>query len=274
MDKRLIGAAILSLVGAGYMAVSLGLSLYTIAFLPAFIIVLVFNIRDGQKAKAVWLGFLLYLIATLLPSRVDFLFSPVPGLVMPVLLLHFAILVLAFMLVFVVFSGRRDTSHLPNRRLAVLAGSLLLVSVVVAVEEVVSILIDIYRVTGRLGYCIYDSWSTDMLRTPFWTSAAIGISVLLFRRERFTFYIVAPIFLVLDLLLVLGRIFHFSIGHLSPQSFFELVTTPFKITSGVGHLFYDVYAVLTLIAVVYFLKYYTNGSESHTKQAGTYTTRT
>jgi hypothetical protein len=261
MDKKLIAAAILSVIGAVIMALILGLSLYTVILLPAFVIVLVVNIWGGQRAKAVWLGFLLYLVVFILPSLVAVFFSPMSRSLGPIMLSCLLIVIIAFILVLAVFFPGQEMSRTPSRPLAVLAGIFLLLTVIVVVAEKVRFIEMYYSASEKVREYSQLNWPTIIFNTSFHVVIAICISVLLFLRERFTFYVVAPIFLILNLILAFNKIFHFTNDHLSNQEIISYLETPFRIGTEVVYLVNDIYVLLNLIIVVYFLRNYTKATE-------------
>jgi hypothetical protein len=265
MNKKLIVAAILSLIGAAPVAWILGLSVYTVVFFPAFIIVLIVNIWGGQRARAVWLGFLLSLMVIPFPSLLTVLFHPSSGELGIVILLILLIVIAAFVLVSTVFLRGQERSHIPDKQLAVLAGIILLLAAIILIAERVWYVETYYRISDELRRYSHSqlNWPYIILSTLSQVVITIGISVLLFFRERFTFFVVAPIFLVYNLLLAFNRIFHFSNAHLSRQEIILYLTTPFQLGTEVIFYIYDVYALLTLAFVVYFLESYTKGKEGY-----------
>jgi hypothetical protein len=261
MDKKLIFAAILSLIGAGIPALFFGLSLYTIMFLPAFIIVLIVNIWGGQTARAVWLGFLLSLMVIPFPTFLAVfpsLFGDTLGRTILFVLLTG---VTAFIIVFAVFFSRQETSRIPDRRLAVFTGILFLLTAIVIVADEVWYIKLFYRTSEQLRGHSQLNWPYIILSTSFQVIIAIGISVLLFLRERFTYFVVTPIFLVYNLLLALNRVFIFTNGHLYPREMINLLMRPFRIDTEVIFIVYRIYALLILVFVVYFLRNYTHGTK-------------
>lgn len=258
MDKRLIAAGVLSVIGAGIPAFFFGLSFYTIAFLPAFIIVLVFNIWGGQRTKAVWLAFLLYLFIISLKAL------PILSLPGRAVLLQI-LTIIAFVLVIAAFLRGQDMSHKPSRQLAVLAGIFILLTVVFLITEKIWFIKVFYGASEKIREHTQLNWPFIILSTSFQVVVAVCISVLLFIRERFTFYSIAPIFLIYNLLVALDKILHFKNDHLSTQEIISYLTTTFRIGTEVIRLVFDIHVFLTLIIAIYFFRNYTKETEKHSR---------
>jgi hypothetical protein len=197
-----ISAGILSVIGALIIVPFLGLSFYTVILLPAFIIVLIFNIRGTREAKAVWLGFLLFLFFSTYTAEI---FGTI---------VRFSLLILfgiSILLVFTSLYSREDPKQEPPKSLRIMT----------AFFFVIVIAVQLYKWSLDDMFVYFLLNEPVILKPPeiytykiFQIISYILLVIFLFSGNRFVFYTLAPIMLVLTLLFASDDILRFFRGHI------------------------------------------------------------
>src|SRR4030042_1111078 len=151
MNKKLIPAYVLSAFNLILIAVSVGLSLYTVIFLPIFFIALFFTIKGSLRGWFVWVGcicFLIYFSVRNISSldniwHLFIVYHPAVSLI--IFLTSAASLFVALMLADI----KSNTSPLMNKIPVKLTASLLLLLVFQMLWKVI---VDIYGFEYGLGF--------------------------------------------------------------------------------------------------------------------------
>jgi hypothetical protein len=244
MDGKLIVAAILSVIGAGLIALFIGLSLYTVVLLPAFIIVLVVCIWGGQRSKAVWLGFLLFILCM---SSVWYSHG--------IIFLSTLICLVSFFLVFSSFYSHENLKQAPPSVLRLFTPLFILLALVVQLyewslhKEAIDLLFYHPSQLYMPRFYIYIYLVSPLV-------VYLSIMLLVIFGNRFTYYLLTPVILVTNLLFALENVFKFSLDHLSYleiTSFFGLLYQGYIIKE---HLIYDVFIGLSLLMTFLFMAKY------------------
>jgi hypothetical protein len=244
MNKRLITAAVLSVIGAGIPALFLGLSLYTVVFFPVLTIVIIVSFWTGQRTKATWLGFLLFILC-MYPVENS------PGLIVLSALICFV----SFFLVFSSFYSYENLNQTPPRILRIITALFIIVAAVAQLYEwsLNKQVIDLFLYhpvrlyMPRIFLYIY-------LVTPL--TVYLSIIVLLVFGNRFVFYLLTPVLLVTNLLFALENVFKFFVGHISCKEVIFFLEIPYYAYIAKEYLIYDIFIVLSLIMVLLFMAKY------------------
>jgi hypothetical protein len=244
MDKKLIAAVILSIIGAGIMALILGLSLYTVVFLPAFIIVLVVNIWGEQRAKAVWLGFLLFIFC---------MSSPLYIYGIDVTILPALTCAISFPLVFSTYYSREDLKQIPPRSLWIMMPLFILMVIVAQIYEWS---LDKEIVDSLLYHINYLYKPYLYIYIMFPIIAYLILVVLLTFRNRFAFYLLTPIILITNLLFALENVFKFFFDHLSLSQILGYFKPSYYVFIVKVHPFFVLSICISIVVTLLFMANY------------------